>query len=182
MNEKEKKAASKFMSLILRHDPQKINIILDQNGWADTNALIEGMNRTGRNITFECLKEIVTTNNKQRFKFNDDHTKIRANQGHSIDVDVELRETEPPAVLYHGTATKFIKAIRNDGLISKNRLHVHLSSDEETAANVGGRHGKAVVLTIDSAGMYKNGFKFYLSDNNVWLTKVVPAKFIWQFR
>ena len=83
------------MSLILRHDPQKINIILDQNGWADTNALIEGMNRAGHNITFERLKEIVTTNNKQRFKFNDDYTKIRANQGHSIDVDVELRETEP---------------------------------------------------------------------------------------
>jgi putative RNA 2'-phosphotransferase len=178
MNEKEKTDASRFMSLILRHDPQKIGITFEHDGWADTNALIDGMNRAGYHITLEGLKEIVTTNNKQRFKFNDDYSKIRANQGHSIDVDVALQETEPPAVLYHGTAAKYIQAIKDEGLISKSRLYVHLSSDRETAVNVGARHGKPVVLTIDSAGMSKNGFKFYLSDNKVWLTKSVPTEYI----
>ena len=122
------------------------------------------------------------TDDKQRYKFNDDYTKIRANQGHSISVDVELQEAMPPALLYHGTAARFIQAIRNDGLISKSRLYVHLSKDAETAVKVGGRHGKAAVLTIDSAGMYENGYKFFLSDNNVWLTKAIPAAYILQFR
>ena len=176
MNEKEKTSASRFISLILRHDPQKIDITLEHDGWADTDALLEGMNRAGYRVSLEELKEIVTTNNKQRFKFSDDYTKIRANQGHSVNVDVDLKEIEPPSVLYHGTATKYVQSIKNEGLISKSRLHVHLSSDKETAAKVGARHGKAVVLTIDSARMSKNGFKFYLSDNNVWLTNAVPVE------
>ena len=178
MNEKEKISASRFISLILRHDPQKIGITLEHDGWADTDALLEGMNRAGYRVSLEELKEIVTTNNKQRFKFSDDYTKIRANQGHSVNVDVDLKEIEPPSVLYHGTATKYVQSIKNEGLISKSRLHVHLSSDKETAVKVGARHGKAVVLTIDSARMSKNGFKFYLSDNNVWLTNAVPIEYI----
>ena len=181
MTKKEMVETSKFMSLVLRHQPQKIGIELEQNGWADTSALISGMNRAGYRVTLEDIKEVVTTNDKQRFKFNDDYTKIRANQGHSVNVDVELLESKPPDVLYHGTATRFIQAIKNDGLIPKSRLYVHLSKDVDTAVNVGSRHGKVAVLTIDSARMYENGFRFYLSDNNVWLTKTVPAEYILQF-
>jgi putative RNA 2'-phosphotransferase len=112
MNEKEKTSASRFISLILRHDPQKIGITLEYDGWADTEALLEGMNRAGYRVSLEELKEIVTTNNKQRFKLSDDYTKIRANQGHSVSVDVDLKEIEPPSVLYHGTATKYVQSIK----------------------------------------------------------------------
>jgi len=178
MTKKEIVTVSKFLSLILRHRPEKIGITLDQNGWADTDALISGMNQAGRRVTLQDLKEIVDTNDKQRFKFNDDFSKIRANQGHSISVDLELKETTPPVTLYHGTASCFIKAIEKEGLKPKGRQHVHLSIDIETAVNVGSRHGKAVVLTINSHRMYEDGYKFYLSENNVWLTSAVPAVYI----
>jgi len=178
MTEKEKGIISKFMSLILRHEPEIIGIVLDKNGWADTNELIEGMNRVGHHVTLDNVKEIVKTNDKQRFKFNEDYTKIRANQGHSVSVDVELTETKPPDLLYHGTATRFVQSIKNEGLIAKSRLYVHLSGDTATAVKVGERHGSPVVLTVASGSMYADGFKFYLSDNNVWLTTAVPAKYI----
>jgi len=179
MNDKEKIAYSKFMSLILRHKPEKIGITLDKNGWANINELILGMNRSGyRNTTLEELKEIAETNDKRRFKFNENFTKIRANQGHSVTVDVDMVEAMPPDRLFHGTATRFIQSIKNEGLVSKSRLHVHLSDNVETAAKVGGRHGVPFVLTIDSRKMYEDGFKFYLSDNNVWLTASVPAVYI----
>jgi putative RNA 2'-phosphotransferase len=170
------------MSLILRHEPQKIELTLAHDGWADTNALIEGMNRAGYGITLEDLKEIVTTNNKQRFKFNDDYSKIRANQGHSIKVDVELKETEPPAILYHGTASRFIQSIKDGGLVAKSRLYVHLSADKETALKVGRRHGSPVVLTLNAAKMREDGFTFYLSENGVWLTESVPAEYIYNLK
>ena len=139
------------------------------------------MRRSGRKVSLDDLKKIVASNNKQRFRFNDDFTKIRANQGHSISVDVELNEVRPPVVLYHGTATKFLESIKHNGLIAKNRLHVHLSADKETAIKVGGRHGKPIVLTVNSAKMYEDGFIFYLSENNVWLTVSVPINYIFQF-
>ena len=168
------------MSLILRHNPQKIGMTLDESGWADTKLLIEGMRRNGHRVTLENLKEIVATNEKQRFKFSDDYSQIRANQGHSIDVDVEMKEITPPDTLYHGTATRFLEAIKTEGLISKSRLHVHLSGDKETAVNVGARHGKPVVLAINAAKMQKDGFVFRLSENGVWLTDSVPPEYIRQ--
>lgn len=179
MNAKEKTTASKFISLVLRHDPSQANITLDENGWADVTALIKGMNSAGRIlITLDELKDIVATSDKQRFKFNEDYTKIRANQGHSVSVDVELKETQPPAILYHGTADRFLQSIKTDGLKPRSRLYVHLSGDRETAVKVGSRHGKPVVLTINADKMNKDGFKFYLSDNGVWLTGSVPAEYI----
>ena len=137
MTGREKRAASKFMCFVLRHHPDAINLELDENGWADTHTLIEGMNQAKRNVTLEDLKEIVSACNKQRFKFSDDYTKIRANHGHSVSVDVEMRQLEPPEILYHGTATRYLDAIRNGGLTAKSRLHVHLTSDQATAIEVG---------------------------------------------
>ena len=124
------------------------------------------------------LKEIVETDNKQRYSFNDDKTLIRANQGHSIPVDVELEEKEPPRFLYHGTGEKYVSSILEQGLIPKSRLYVHLSKDIETAKNVGRRHGKEVVYKIEAHEMYQDGYKFYLSVNGVWLAKGVPLQYM----
>jgi len=142
--------------------------------------IIEIMSRTNMTatITLDDIKEVVATNEKQRFSFNDDYTKIRANQGHSVSVDVELNEVEPPDILYHGTFEKALYAIKMNGIQAQSRIYVHLSVDEETAVNVGKRHGKPVVLNIDAAKMYKDGFTFYLSVNGVWLTKSVPSEYI----
>ena len=181
MNEKEIISTSKFMSRILRHDPGSVGITLDENGWADTDALLAGMNKAKRKVTLEDLKVVVANNNKQRFKFNEDYSKIRANQGHSVQVNVEMKETVPPNILYHGTATRFLASIKADGLLPQKRLHVHLSGDKETAINVGQRHGKPVVLSINAAKMHEDGFVFYLSENGVWLTSAVPSLYIWQF-
>ena len=126
----------------------------------------------------EMLEEIVRTDDKQRYSFNEDKTMIRANQGHSIPVDVELESVEPPEFLYHGTSQKYIDSIEKQGLISKSRLYVHLSKDEETAINVGKRHGNPVVLIINSRQMFEDGFSFYKSVNGVWLTKEVPIKYL----
>ena len=126
----------------------------------------------------DILEEIVSSDEKQRYSFNDDKTKIRANQGHSIQVDVELEEKEPPKILWHGTGEKFVASIDEQGLISKNRLYVHLSKDEETAFKVGTRHGKPVLYIVKAADMFKDGYKFYLSKNGVWLTKEVPVKYL----
>ena len=175
------KSTSIFLSLILRHKPEEIGITLDEHGWAEVDELIERMNRSGdrhQPLTRELLEEIVRTDGKQRYSFNEDHTLIRANQGHSIPVDVELEEKVPPAVLYHGTGEKYVPSINAQGLLPKGRLYVHFSPDVETARKVGGRHGKPVIYTIDCAGMAADGYKFYLSANKVWLTKAVPAKYL----
>lgn len=127
----------------------------------------------------EILEEIVRTDNKQRYSFNDDKTFIRANQGHSIPVDVEPEEKIPPETLYHGTGEKYMDSILESGLIPKSRLYVHLSSDEKTAHTVGSRHGKPVILGVKSGEMHRDGYKFYLSVNNVWLTKTVPTKYLY---
>lgn len=168
---------SKFIALILRHKPETIGITLDEHGWADVQALIAGVSKT-HPLTMAGLEEIVQTDSKQRYSFNEDHTLIRANQGHSIPVDVELKETEPPAVLYHGTGEKYVPSIQQGGLLPKSRLYVHLSADISTAIAVGKRHGKPVVFRIDARKMVLDGYAFYLSVNGVWLTKRVPVQYL----
>lgn len=167
-----------FISLILRHKPEEIGISLDEHGWANVEELINGINNTGRKIDMEILEEIVRTDNKKRYSFNEDKTLIRANQGHSIPVDVELKEAIPPKILYHGTAARFLGSISEQGIKPMNRLYVHLSEDFDTAVKVGSRHGKNAILEIDAERMYKDGIKFYLSENNVWLTKYVDWKYV----
>ena len=174
------KSTSKFISMILRHKPESIGITLDEHGWADVQELIAGINAADKNarLDMEMLEEIVRTDEKQRYSFNEEHTLIRANQGHSIPVDVELEEVAPPAVLWHGTGEKYVESIDRQGLIPKGRLYVHLSSDQETARKVGARHGKPVLYRIDTAAMAADGYRFYLSVNKVWLTKEVPVKYL----
>lgn len=168
---------SKFISLILRHKPETIGITLDEHGWANVSDLIAGVNKKYP-FDMATLERIVANDNKQRYSFNEDKTLIRANQGHSIPVDVELEEVVPPEILYHGTVEKFVSSIDENGLIPKSRLYVHLSGDKETAHNVGQRHGKPVIYIVKSGDMYKDGFVFYHSANGVWLTKEVPAKYL----
>ena len=170
---------SKFISLILRHKPETIGISLDEHGWADVQVLIDRINASGgHHLDMDLLEEIVRTDEKQRYSFNEDHTLIRANQGHSIPVDVELEEKMPPALLYHGTGEKYVSAIDEQGLIPKSRLYVHLSADIPTAKKVGSRHGKPVIYTVDCRRMADDGYKFYLSANGVWLTKSVPVEYL----
>ena len=147
----------RFLSLVLRHDPHAAGITLDEHGWADVNELLAGVSRTGRKIDRVTLERIVRENNKQRYSFNRDGTKIRANQGHSLAVDVELKQEIPPARLYHGTAARFLSAIQTGGIQKMKRQHVHLSSDFETAVQVGKRHGMPAVITIDAAAMARDG-------------------------
>lgn len=174
-----KKNLSKFISLILRHKPDSIGISLDEHGWADVSALLVGINRTpGNQIDMETLEEIVRTDEKQRYSFNADHSLIRANQGHSIPVDVELEEKTPPDHLWHGTGEKYVPSIDSQGLLPKSRLYVHLSKDRATATNVGSRHGRPVIYRIDCRKMSEDGYKFFLSANGVWLTKRVPLAYL----
>ena len=168
---------SVFISLVLRHKPEAAHIKLDEHGWANVEELLNGINDTGRKIDMEILEEIVATDNKHRYSFNQDKTLIRANQGHSVPVDVELKEQEPPEFLFHGTATKFLNSIINEGLQPMSRLYVHLSKDTETALKVGKRHGDPMILKIYSGDMYRDGYKFYLSENGVWLTEKVDVKY-----
>lgn len=176
---KQKEKTSRFISMILRHRPEAVGISLDAHGWADVQALISGINRSGgHTIDMEILEEIVRTDEKQRYSFNNDHTKIRANQGHSIPVDVELEEKNPPDMLWHGTGEKYVPSIDARGLIPKGRLYVHLSSDRETARKVGSRHGKPVIYEIDCRKMKEDGYRFFLSANHIWLTKEVPAQYL----
>ena len=172
----------RFLSLVLRHRPAAAGISLDQNGWANVDELIAGVRKTGRKIDESILEEVVEGNDKKRYMFNEDRTKIRANQGHTIAVDIELREQLPPMPLYHGTASRLLGNIRSQGLLKQKRLHVHLSADIATAASVGRRHGKAVVLEIDTASMVRDGYRFCLSENNVWLCDSVPWKYITEHR
>lgn len=171
------KETSKFISLILRHKPDVIGITLDEHGWANVDELIAGVSKT-HPLNMSMLEQIVAEDEKQRYSFNEDKTLIRANQGHSIPVDVELEEKEPPEILFHGTGEKYVDSISREGLIPKSRLYVHLSADEETAVKVGQRHGKPVVFKVKSGEMHRNGFKFYCSVNGVWLTKSVLVEYL----
>ena len=168
---------SKFISLILRHKPEVIGISLDEHGWANVDELICGIAKN-QTFTMELLEKIVETDNKNRYSFNEDKTLIRANQGHSIPVDVELKEVQPPEILWHGTGEKYVKSIDRQGLIPKSRLYVHLSKDENTAINVGQRHGIPVLYIVKAGDMYRAGFKFFLSENGVYLTKKVPIQYL----
>ena len=168
---------SRFLALVLRHKPEEAGITLDEHGWASVDELVKGI-AARRAFTHEMLERIVATDSKGRYSFNEDHSLIRANQGHSVDVDVELEPEDPPEVLYHGTAQRFLDSIMEQGLLPKGRLYVHLSSDGETATKVGSRHGSPVVLQVDACGMNKDGFEFFLSNNGVWLTKHVPTKYL----
>ena len=171
------KETSKYISLILRHKPEAIGITLDEHGWANVDELIAGIAKT-QPIDMAMLEQIVAEDEKQRYSFNEDRTLIRANQGHSVPVDVELEEKEPPEFLFHGTGEKYVASIDAQGLLPKSRLYVHLSSDEVTAHKVGQRHGKPIIYIVKSRQMFNDGYKFYCSVNGVWLTKEVPVRYL----
>ena len=172
-------STSKFISLILRHKPEVIGITLDEHGWANVDELLAGVNLT-RPLDMTGLEDIVRTDEKQRYSFNEDKTLIRANQGHSVPVDVELEAVTPPEILYHGTGEKYVESIEAQGLIPKTRLYVHLSGDYETAFQVGSRHGRPRIYQVHSGQMAEDGYVFYRSVNGVWLTKEVPSKYLTQ--
>ncbi len=178
MNDKQKTKISKFLSLILRHNPENIGLTLDENGWANVADLLEKSAKNGNVFTLEELSEVVATNDIKRFSFDESKTKIRASQGHSIAVEIGFEEKIPPPVLYHGTAEKNLASIMKDGLRKMARHHVHLSSETETAQSVGKRYGVPVILQIDAARMTAENYKFYVSANDVWLTNEVPTDFL----
>jgi putative RNA 2'-phosphotransferase len=178
MNEKITKDTSKFLSLVLRHAPEKIQLQLDENGWANVNELISQCNKFHKKLNLELLHYVVETNDKKRFAFNEDKTLIRASQGHSISVDLNIEAVLPPDFLYHGTVDKFLEAIKKEGLQKMSRQHLHLSHEKETAIKVGSRRGKPIILVVNAKQMQQDGFQFYLSENKVWLTDEVPAKYI----
>lgn len=171
---------SKFLSLILRHKPETINLSLDSEGYADIDQLITLINiHTEYTITRPILDQIVATDSKKRYSYNDIKTKIRANQGHSIQVDLKLTAQTPPDILYHGTSKRFLQSILKEGLKPMSRQYVHLSSDSSTAAMVGKRHGGSpIIFMIETKPLIDSGYKFYLSENNVWLTDYIPAKYL----
>ena len=170
---------SKFLSLVLRHAPDTIGLSLDANGWAEVDQLLAQAANHGKAISREQLNDVVANDSKTRYAFSIDGLRIRANQGHSLAaVDIGLPPAIPPAVLYHGTASRFVASIRDQGLIPGSRNHVHLSATEDTATSVGSRHGKPVVLAVDTAAMQAQGHVFYLAANGVWLADAVPVAFI----
>lgn len=169
---------SKFLSLVLRHKPSTVGLTLDPGGWVQVDELLAAANNTGVPLNKDVLRQVVEQNDKQRFSLSADGSKIRANQGHSIPVNLDLEPVFPPEFLFHGTATRFLKSIQKQGLLPKGRNQVHLSPDKPTATKVGQRHGKPVVLTVQSGQMHESGFTFYRSANGVWLTDKVPVEFL----
>jgi putative RNA 2'-phosphotransferase len=178
MTDKEKIRTSKFLSLILRHEPERVGLQLGEAGWVRVDDLLEAVNRNGVALTREQLDEIVATSDKKRFAFNDDGQRIRANQGQSVEVDLQYPPQMPPEILYHGTATRFLDAIRQHGLQKMARHDVHLSAETKMTMQVGGRHGKPVLLTIRAGEMHRAGHSFRCSTNGVWLVDHVPPQFI----
>lgn len=174
----EKIVTGKYLAYILRHNPAAAEIELDANGWANVKELLCGIKISGRQIDMAALKAIVETDNKGRFSFDGDKSKIRAVQGHSVAVDLQLKEKIPPDILYHGTADKYLWNIQKDGLIKKSRNFVHLSADQEMARKVGNRYGKPVILAVQAGKMAADGFVFFQAENDVWLTNNVPAEYL----
>lgn len=175
----DKNKLSKFLSYILRHEPKSINLTLDSEGWANIDELIAKANTSGQNMTRAQILAVVATSDKKRFTLSKDESSIRAAQGHSLkSVAISFEAQQPPAILLHGTAIKNIDAITKQGLIAGQRQYVHLTENSDTANATGMRYGKPVLLTIDSLAMSEAGFKFYLSDNNVWLTEQIPPEYI----
>jgi putative RNA 2'-phosphotransferase len=168
-----------LLSLGLRHKPEELGIVLDERGWTDVDALLAGLAKRGLAVTSDDLEEIVRTSDKQRFALSPDGARIRANQGHSVAVDLELPARAPPEILFHGTVARFLEPIRQGGLSRRARTHVHLSADRETADKVARRRaGEVVLLTVRAREMHDAGHVFYMSDNGVWLVHHVPAAFI----
>ncbi|HEY0459924.1 MAG TPA: RNA 2'-phosphotransferase [Pyrinomonadaceae bacterium] len=178
MDEKRRTKISKFLSLVLRHKPEEIGLTLEDGGWVSVEKLIEACAVYGKKFSLAELREVVETNDKKRFVFDETGRKIRASQGHSIEVEIGFEESAPPEILYHGTAEKNLGVIFAEGLKKMARHHVHLSADTETARKVGARYGKPVILQVDAAKMAGEGFKFYVSANGVWLSDAVPPKFL----
>lgn len=169
---------SRFLSLVLRHQPQAAGIKLDSAGWVEVETLLQGMSSSGHPLSRAELETLVTANDKQRFTFSNDGKRIRANQGHSVDVELGLAPAVPPSTLYHGTVGKFLDSILQRGLEPGQRHHVHLTADRHTAFKVGSRRGTAIVLEVNASAMVEAQHIFYLSANGVWLTDTVPAKFL----
>ncbi len=167
---------SKLLSLVLRHSPETIGISLDKGGWVNVDVLLKALNSSGKSVSREQLQEVVNTNNKKRFCI--DGNKIRASQGHSVQVDLGYEPASPPDILYHGTTQKFIESIFETGLDKGERHQVHLSKDLETAISVGSRRGKPVILEVKAGDMFNDGFIFHVSENGVWLTDHVPVKYL----
>jgi putative RNA 2'-phosphotransferase len=178
MDEKQTKQTSKFLSLILRHEPERVGLMLDEAGWVGVQDLLDAVNRNGTALSFDDLRHVVATSDKKRFAFNENETRIRANQGHSVKVDLRYSPEEPPEVLYHGTATRFLEAIRQSGLEKMERHDVHLSAETTITLQVGGRHGKPALLKIRAGEMHRAGNQFRRSANGVWLTQHVPPQYI----
>lgn len=169
---------SRFLSLVLRHDPGSIGLSLDEKGWAKLTDLIDCMKTHGKKVDHAMIVRIVETSDKQRFRLSDDGLSIRANQGHSIDIDLKLEEKSPPQWLYHGAAAKSLPAIVREGLCKQSRQHVHLSLDRATAKKAGAHHGKPLVLEIAAQLMAQHGYRFYRAENGVWLTDHVPPDYL----
>lgn len=176
--DKQLKSVSKFLSYVLRHRPEAIDLPLDSGGWAKLSELLQCAANHDRFLTEAMIRDVVALNDKQRFKLSDDGQFIRANQGHSIPVDLDLQVLSPPCTLFHGTAQRFLESIMASGLLPSGRQHVHLSAEYETAIAVGQRHGRPVVLEVHSQKMHQDGFPFYHSENGVWLTEHVPANYL----
>ena len=178
MNDKEKTQTSKLLSLILRHDPGRFGVTLDSAGWTTVEALLAGCAKAGRAIGRAELDNIVATNEKKRFAFDETGTRIRASQGHSVEVELGYESATPPPLLFHGTATRNIESIRAQGLIKGQRHHVHLSLDEMTARAVGQRSGRPVILTVSAGAMAEAGHTFFVTPNKVWLVDHVPPQYL----
>ena len=178
MNDKDQKRTSKFLSLVLRHQPEVAGLTLDTAGWVAVDELLSGMKRNDRKLSRAELEQIVRNNDKKRFDFSEDGLRIRASQGHSINVDPGYQPQPPPATLLHGTVEKFLDSIREKGLVKGRRRHVHLHDDRQVATQVGSRRGRPVILEVDAAAMASEGFEFFCSTNCVWLTDHVPPQFI----
>ena len=178
MNEKHLAKISKYLSKHLRHQPEILGLSLEDGGWVKVEDLLKACARNNFPISLETLKETVEKNDKQRFSFNETGEKIRANQGHSVEIDLQLKPQKPPAKLFYGTAQRNISMIEEHGLLKMARHHVHLSADTETARRVGMRYGRPVIFEIDAARMLATGFEFYVSANGVWLVESVPPKFL----
>ena len=178
MDAKRTTLISKFLSLVLRHEPGRIGITLDEAGWTDVGGLLTASAAHGNPFSRDELLHVVATNDKKRFAVSDDGTRIRASQGHSVSVELGYEPTAPPEVLYHGTATRFVDSIRNEGLRPGERQHVHLSATPQTATDVGKRHGKPIVLTVRAGDMHRTGHVFHQSANGVWLTATVPPEYL----
>lgn len=178
MDEKRLVRSSKMLSRILRHEPGLVGVTLDGAGWVRVDELLAALAARGRPLTRAELDHVVATNNKRRFGYSPDGLSIRANQGHTVAVDLGLAAAVPPPVLYHGTADRHLAAIFREGLRPMARQDVHLSADTETATRVGARHGRPVVLTVNAAAMTAAGHEFRLSENGVWLTDAVPPQYL----